>query len=176
MATAPALKTPAVSSTSRMAALRATAEGNGVKYGLYTATALVLYLAIAAIAGFLGSIEASALNGVIIMAGVVLSIRHLSMVKGRKFGYLQGYGTGIITAIVASALLGAAFWLLGGISQQAIAQIRTRDLFGSDLGVLISGLGIILMGTMTGVITALIAMQYYRSPDEEQFEMKDNEG
>lgn len=153
-----------------MAALRATAEGNGVKYGIYTAAVLVAYLIIAAVAGFLGNIEASALNGLIIVAGVVLSIRHLSMVKGRNFGYLQGYGTGIITALVASAILGAAFWLLGGISHQAITQIRTRDLFGADLGVLISGLGIILMGSMTGVITSLIAMQYYRSPSEEHSE------
>lgn len=157
-----------------MAALRATAEGNGVKYGIYTAAVLIIYLIIAAVAGFLGSIEASALNGLIVVTGVVLSIRHLSRVKGRNFGYLQGYGTGIITALVASAILGVAFWLLGGISQQAIAQIRTRDLFGSDLGVLISGLGIILMGTMTGVITSLIAMQYYRSDNEEHSEMKEN--
>jgi hypothetical protein len=174
MATAPALKTTAASSASRLAALRATAEGNGVKYGIYTAAVLIVYLVIAAVAGFLGNIEASALNGVIIMTGVVLSIRHLSIVKGRNFGYLQGYGTGIVTALVASAVLGAAFWLMGGISQQAISQIRTRDLFGSDLGVLISGLGIILMGTMTGVITSLIAMQYYRNADEEQGEMKEN--
>ncbi|MBO2011046.1 hypothetical protein [Hymenobacter negativus] len=173
MATAPALKSSAASSTSRLAALRATAEGNGVKYGIYTAAVLIVYLVIAAIAGFLGSIEASALNGLIVVAGVVLSIRHLSIIKGRDFGYLQGYGTGIITALVASALLGAGFWLLGGISQQAIAQIRTRDLFGSDLGVLISGLGIILMGTMTGVITSLIAMQYYRSANEGHSEMQE---
>lgn len=157
-----------------MAALRATTEGNGIKYGIYTAVVLIAYLVVAAMAGFLGSIEASALNGVIIMAGVVLSIRHLSIVKGHKFGYLQGYGTGIVTALVASAMLGVAFWLLGSISQQAIAQIRTRDLFGSDLGVLISGLGIILMGTMTGVITSLIAMQYYRSADEGKGEMEEN--
>ncbi|GAB3584254.1 hypothetical protein GCM10027345_31070 [Hymenobacter daeguensis] len=131
-------------------------------------------MVIAALTGFLGNIEASALNGAIIIAGVVLSIRHLRMVKGRSMGYLEGYGTGIITALIASAILGAAFWLMGGISQQAISQIRSRDLFGADLGVLISGLGIILMGTMTGVITSLIAMQYYRSPDEEQAEMKEN--
>jgi hypothetical protein len=174
MATAPALKTSAVSSTSRLAALRATAEGNGVRYGVYTAAVLIAYMVIAAVAGFLGNIEASALNGIIIVTGVVLSIRHLSLVKGRNMGYLEGYGTGIITALIASAVLGVAFWLLGGISQHAISQIRSRDLFGADLGVLISGLGIILMGTMTGVITSLIAMQYYRSPDEEQAGMKEN--
>jgi hypothetical protein len=168
MATASALKSSSSSAASRTAVLRATAEGNGIRYGLYTAAVMVIYTIIAAFAGFLGKIEAGSLNVVVIITGVVLSIRHLSKIKGRNFGYLQGYGTGIITALVASVLLGATFWLLGGISQQAVAEVRSRDLFGSDLGVLISGLGIILLGTMTGVITSLIAMQYYRNSDEKQ--------
>ena len=53
--------------------------------------------------------------------------------------------------------------------------IKARDLFGSDLGILISGLGIILVGTMTSVITSLIAMQYYRTPDESQSEVEDGD-
>ncbi|MFD2720185.1 hypothetical protein ACFST9_15785 [Hymenobacter monticola] len=155
-------------SASRLARLRATAENNGVRYGIYTGIGLVVYMVIAAVTGFMGSLEASSLNGAIIVLGVVLSIRHLRNVKGARMGYLEGYGTGIVTAMVASVMLGIAFWVMGGISPQAISQIRTRDLFGSDLGVLISGLGIILMGTMTGVITALVAMQHFRAPDEEQ--------
>jgi hypothetical protein len=163
-----ALKTSGSRSASRLAALRATAENNGVRYGIYTGVALIVYMVVAALTGFLGNIEASSVNGVLIAAGVVWSIRHLRLTKGQRMGYLEGYGTGIVTALVASVMLGIAFWVLGGVSHQAIAEIRTRDLFGADLGVLISGLGIILMGTMTGVITALIAMQYYRSDDEEQ--------
>ncbi len=174
-ASASAFKAPAVRSSSRLAALRATAENNGIRYGIYSGVVLIVYMVIAAVTGFLSSIEASSLNGVIIAAGVVLSIRHLRLTKGQRMGYLEGYGTGIVTALVASVMLGATFWLLGGISHQTIAQIRTRDLFGADLGVLISGLGIILMGTMTGVITALIAMQYYRSPDEEQTAAETND-
>jgi hypothetical protein len=167
-ASSSALKGTAARSTSRMAALRATAENNGVRYGIYTGIGLIIYMVIAAVTGFLGNIEASALNGAFIVLGVVLSIRHLRLTKGARMGYLEGYGTGIVTALIASVMLGIAFWILGGISHQTISQIRTRDLFGADLGVLISGLGIILMGAMTGVITALIAMQYYRSDDEEQ--------
>lgn len=162
------------SAANRLAALRSTAEGNGVRYGIYTGIPMVIYTIVAALAGFIGNIEAGALNVLITIIGVVLAIRHLSMVKGRHFGYLQGFGTGIITALVASVMLGAAFWLLGGISQSAVTEIRARDLFGADLGILIGGLGIILMGTMTGVITSLIAMQYYRTSDEAQSEMGDD--
>ena len=104
---------------------------------------------------------------VLLAAGVVLAIRRLKKAYGERMTYFGGFSTGIITALVASVVLGAFFWLLGGVSQAAIRQIQARDLFGSDLGVLISGLGIILLGTMTGVITSLVAMQYFKSPDHQ---------
>jgi hypothetical protein len=140
-----------------------TSEGNGLRMGVFTALVLMAYTGIAAMAGFLGSIEAGALDIVLLAAGVVLAIRRLKKVCGERMTYFGGFSTGIITALVASVVLGAFFWLLGGISQAAIRQIEARDLFGSDLGVLISGLGIILLGTMTGVITSLVAMQYFKS-------------
>ena len=148
-----------------MAANQLTSESNGFRVGVITAAVLVAYTGIAALAGFLDKIEAGTLNVVILAAGVVLAIRRLKQARGNKLSYFQGFSTGIITALTASVLLGIFFWVLGGISTAAVEQIKSRDLFGSDLGVLIGGLGIILLGTMTGVITSLIAMQYFKSPD-----------
>lgn len=140
-----------------------TSEKNGLRMGLLTALALIAYTGVAVLAGFLGQIEAGTLDIVLLAGGVVLAIRRLKLAFSERMSYFGGFSTGIITAMVASGLLGVFFWLLGGISQAAISQIEARDLFGSDLGVLISGLGIILLGTMTGVITSLIAMQYFKS-------------
>jgi hypothetical protein len=144
-----------------------TSESNGIRMGAFTAATLAAYTGIAAAAGFLGRLEAGTLDIVILAAGVVLAIRRLKQARGRRMSYFQGFSTGIITALVASALLGAFFWLLGGISQAAVQQIQARDLFGADLGVLIGGLGIILLGTMTGVVTSLIAMQYFKGGEGE---------
>lgn len=144
-----------------------TSENNGLRMGVYTALVLMAYTGVAALAGFLGSLEAGALDIVLLAAGVVLAIRRLKRACGDRMTYFGGFSTGIITALVASGVLGAFFWLLGGISQAAVRQIQARDLFGSDLGVLISGLGIILLGTMTGVITSLIAMQYFKSAEHQ---------
>ena len=144
-----------------------TSENNGLRMGIYTALGLIAYTGVAAMAGFLGSLEAGALDIVLLAAGVVLAIRRLKKARGKRMTYFGGFGTGIITALVASGLLGAFFWLLGGISQAAVSQIQARDLFGADLGVLISGLGIILLGTMTGVVTSLIAMQYFKSAEHQ---------
>lgn len=101
----------------------------------------------------------------ILVIGVVLAIKRLRRAQGIRMSYLPGFGTGIITALVASVLLGIFFWVLGGISQRAVQQIEARDLFGADMGMLIGGLGIILPGTMAGVVTSLVAMQYYKSPE-----------
>ena len=148
-----------------MAANQLTSESNGFRVGVITAAVLVAYTGIAALAGFLDKIEAGTLDVVILAGGVVLAIRRLKQARGNKLSYFQGFSTGIVTALTASVLLGIFFWVLGGISTAAVEQIKSRDLFGSDLGVLIGGLGIILLGTMTGVITSLIAMQYFKSPD-----------
>ena len=150
-----------------MADQQLTAETNGVRMGMLTALALIAYTGIAALAGFLGQIEAGTLDIVILITGIVMAIKRLKRVRGNHLSYFQGFGTGIITALTASALLGAFFWLLGGISKAAVEQIQARNLFGSDLGVLIGGLGIILLGTMTGVITSLVAMQHYKNADEQ---------
>ncbi|MCC3152558.1 DUF4199 domain-containing protein [Hymenobacter sp. BT770] len=153
-----------------MADLSITSENNGFRMGAYTAAALIAYTGIAMLAGFLDKIEAGSLDLVIIAAGVVMAIKRFKRARGNRMSYLQGFGTGIITGLVASVLLAAFFWLMGGISKgvmNSVQRIQARDLFGADLGVLIGGLGIILMGTMTGVIVSLIAMQYYKSPDHQ---------
>ncbi|GAB3324469.1 DUF4199 domain-containing protein [Hymenobacter humi] len=153
-----------------MVDLSITSENNGVRMGVVTALVLIAYTGIAALAGFLDKIEAGTLDLLILAVGVVLAIKRFKKARGNRMSYLQGFGTGIITALVASVLLALAFWLMGGISKgvmESVQRIQARDLFGADLGVLIGGLGIILMGSMTGVITSLIAMQYFKSPDHQ---------
>lgn len=150
-----------------MADTQLTSESNGVRMGALTAAVLIVYTGIAAMAGFLGKIEAGTLDIVILIAGIVLAIKRIKQVRGNRLSYFQGFSTGILTALTASVLLGVFFWLLGGISKSAVAQITARDLFGADLSILIGGLGIILLGTMTGVITSLVAMQYYKSTNHQ---------
>ena len=135
--------------------------------GALTAVVLVGYTGLAALAGFLGQIEAGTLDIVILAVGVTLAIKRYKKAKGDHMQYLNGFGTGILTALIASVILGVFFWLLGSISQAAVQQIEARDLFGADLGVLIGGLGVILLGTMAGVIVSLVAMQYYKSPEHQ---------
>ena len=145
-------------------------ENNGMRMGVLSGVVLMAYTGIAALAGFLDKLEAGALDLLILAGGVVLAIKRLKKARGNRLSYFQGFSTGIITALVASVLLAVFFWVLGGISKgvmDSVERIQARDLFGADLGILIGGLGIILMGTLSGVITSLVAMQYFKSPDHQ---------
>ncbi|RSK25266.1 DUF4199 domain-containing protein [Hymenobacter metallilatus] len=149
-----------------MATTHLTPETNGVRYGLFTAGGMMLYFLLASLFGLSEQIELSFLNGVIMIIGICMAISHYKRSRHGRMPYLHGFGTGIITAGVASVAFGFFFILYAGVLNRHIMDgIRAQDLFGFDLSVTIAFLAIILQGAMTGVIISLIAMQYYKSPD-----------
>ncbi|RSK45242.1 DUF4199 domain-containing protein [Hymenobacter rigui] len=149
-----------------MATTHLTPETNGVRYGLFTAGGMMLYFLLASLFGLAERIELSFLNGVIMVIGICMAIVHYKRYRHGRMPYLHGFGTGIITAGVASIAFGFFFILYAGVLNRHIMDgIRAQDLFGFDLSVTIAFLAIILQGAMAGVIISLIAMQYYKSPD-----------
>ena len=150
------------SSPSAPAGPTLTPEQNGFRFGLLTAAVLCVYTLLAAVLGFFSRIEAGSLNVLILIMGSVLAIRNLRKVRGEQMPYLGGYGTGIITALVASVVLGLFFIVLTTLMPKSLDLTQVENLFGFDLSVVIAFLAIVLMGSMTGVITSLIAMQYFK--------------
>lgn len=152
-----------------MGAVRITAENNGVRVGLLTGVAMIAYFLIANLLGFI-RIEYSFLNAGILAVGSVWAISRLKREKGDKLPYLQGFGTGIVTALVASVVFGLFFIVYSSINRDFMEQTRVQDLFGFDLSVTIAFLAIVLQGAMAGMIVSLIAMQYFKSPDHKPME------
>jgi len=144
-----------------------TPERNGFRYGLITAAVLCVYTLVAALLGFFSRIEAGSLDVLILIIGAVLAIRNFRNVRGDHMPYLGGYGTGIITALIASVVLGLFFVILTVVMPSSMDLTQVENLFGFDLSVVVALLAIVLMGAMTGVITSLVAMQYYKvsTPD-----------
>lgn len=140
-----------------------TPEQNGFRFGIVTGAVLCAYTLVAALLGFFSRIEAGSLDVVILILGSVLAIRHLKQLRGDQMPYLGGYGTGIISAMVASVVLGLFFIILTAVMPKSLDLTQVENLFGFDLSVVVAFLAIILMGTMSGVITSLIAMQYYKA-------------
>jgi hypothetical protein len=139
-----------------------TAEQNGFRFGLLTAAVLCVYTLIAALLGFFSRIEAGSLDVLFLVLGSVLAIRHFRQLRGDHMPYLGGYGTGIISALVASVVLGLFFIVLTVLMPKSLDLTQVENVFGFQLSVVIAFLAIILMGTMTGVITSLVAMQYFK--------------
>ncbi|MGI4744380.1 MAG: DUF4199 domain-containing protein [Janthinobacterium lividum] len=140
-----------------------TAERNGVRYGLLTAAVLSVYTLVAAFMGFFSRIEAGSLDVLMLVLGSVLAIRHFRQVRGNQMPYLGGYGTGIICAMVASVILGAVVFVIITFMSKSIDLSQIQNLFGENYSTIIALLAIILMGTMTGVMTSLVAMQYFKA-------------
>lgn len=149
---------------------RVTPETNGVRFGLLTAAVLGVYLLIAVFAGFFNNLLAGSLNLAFLAIGVVMAIANFKRVTHDRMPYLGGFGTGIITAIVASAGLAAVFILVSAIKPNLLELSRVRDLFGYDLSSLMAALAIVLMGSLGGMIISLVAMQYFKSPDHKAVE------
>lgn len=139
-----------------------TPEKNGFRFGLYTGGVLVAYTLIAVIAGFFQNITAGSLNVLILVLGSVLAIRNFRTVRGDTMPYFGGYGTGIVAAIVASVILGFCFLLLDAVVPSKLDLTQVQNVFGFEMSSIIGFLAIILMGSMSGVITSLLAMQFYK--------------
>ena len=139
-----------------------TPERNGFRYGLLTAAVLCIYTLAAALLGFFSRIEAGALDVLILIMGSVLAIRNYRNVRGGQMSYLGGYGTGIVTSLVASIILGVFFVILTLVMPKSMDLTQVENLFGFDLSIVIALMAIVLMGAMTGVITSLVAMQYFK--------------
>lgn len=144
-----------------------TIQSNAFRMGLLTGAVLVAYTTVAALAGFFHRIEAGSIDLAILVAGSTLAIARLSKAYNGKLPYFEGFSTGIVTSLVASVVLGLGFILLTIIFPHSMDLTQARDLFGFDLSVTLAFLAIVLVGAMTGVITALTAMQYFKkdAPD-----------
>ncbi|MGI4885796.1 MAG: DUF4199 domain-containing protein [Janthinobacterium lividum] len=150
-----------------MATAQPTTQTTSFRMGLITGAVLIVYTTAAALLGFFDRIEAGGIDLLILVAGATLAIARRSKVTNGQLSYFDGFGTGIVTALVASVLLGFGFIVLTVVVPHAMDLTRVRDIFGFDLSVVLAFLTIILMGTMTGVMTSLIAMQYFKkdAPD-----------
>ena len=149
---------------------RITPEKNGVRYGLPTAVGMAAYFLLASLLHLTDHVEFSFLNGIILAVGICMAIAHYRQVRHDRMPYLHGFGTGIVTALVAAVAFGLFFVVYTVINPAIMDQLRARDLFGFDLSVTIAFLAIMLQVVMSGVIISLIAMQYYKSPDHKPLE------
>ncbi len=148
-------------------------RNNSFSMGLLTGGVLIAYTTLAAVLGFFRHIEAGSIDLVILVAGATLAIARRSKEYNGQLPYFEGFSTGIVTALVASVVLALGFVVLTVIFPHSMDLTQARDLFGFDLSVTLAFLAIVLMGVMTGVITSLTAMQYFKKDAPDPMKISD---
>ncbi|KUG07729.1 DUF4199 domain-containing protein [Solirubrum puertoriconensis] len=140
-------------------------ERNAIRYGIFSAIGMSIYLVIASLFGFASNMSYSWLNQLVLVIGICMSIAHFKRVRHDRMPYLQGFGTGIMTGIVGSVLFALFFVIYVALFPNLMEELREEQLFGFDLSVTIAFLAIVLQGSWGGMIISLVAMQYFKSPD-----------
>ncbi|MFD2512596.1 DUF4199 domain-containing protein [Pontibacter locisalis] len=141
-------------------------ERVGIKYGVLTAAGLIGYFVIMMLLGLTDVIELRFLNGVIMAIGVTLAIRAYKISVNGQIAYLQGFGVGTITAVVATTLFAALMVLYIKIAGEGlVSTLSTQRYLGervmSTPGVVVF-IVLMLEGVISGVMISFIAMQWFK--------------
>jgi len=144
-------------------------EKIGIKYGVFTAVGLMLYFLLMNLLGFSHIIEFRFLNAVILAIGIVMAIRAFKKVKGGDIRYLQGLGTGYLTALVATAIF-SVFMLvfIKAFDDSLMEVLAAKNLFGESVSTtpgLVIFMVLMIEGMISGFMIGFIAMQYFKRED-----------
>ncbi|WP_242928269.1 DUF4199 domain-containing protein [Pontibacter vulgaris] len=144
-------------------------EKVGLKYGLFTAAALIAYFLLMRLFGLVHIIELRFLNGLIMAVGIVLAIRAYKIRVNGMIGYFTGLGTGFITAVIATVIF-ASFMLLyiKAFDGKLLEMLTAQSLFGDRMQVtpgLVIFIVLMLEGVISGFMISFIAMQYFKRDD-----------
>lgn len=138
----------------------------GIKYGLYTGLASIIYYLLLIATGLVEVVGLHFLLGVILTIGICVAIIRFKQARNGLIEYLQGIGLGFTVGIVSSILFSFAQvigdYLFGMVFS---APYRAEDFFGDHLAIWWNAVTWILLGIVLGPFIAYLAMQYFKSPD-----------
>lgn len=144
-------------------------EKIGIKYGLLTTVALIVYFIIMDLLGLTHITALHFLNGIIMAIGIVMAIRAYKRSMHGRIGYFSGLGTGVITAIVGTVLF-AVFVVLyvnigsGELLKTLAAEPYIGERVNTTPGIVIFSV-LMLEGVISGALMSFIAMQYFKSDE-----------
>ncbi|PVY40830.1 DUF4199 domain-containing protein [Pontibacter virosus] len=144
-------------------------EKIGLKYGLFTAFALIAYFLLMKLIGLEQIIELRFLNGLIMAIGVTLSIRGLKKMRQGDIGYFEGLGTGIITSALATVLFAVFMVVYIKAFDDGLLEVLAGEQFFGDRMAITPGIVIFMVlmleGVISGFMVSFIAMQWFKRRD-----------
>lgn len=132
-----------------------------VKYGLSIAAALIFYFLLIRLIGLHDNHWLRILNGIIVAYGIYAVIKKKKSIEKGNFEYFSGFGTGILTGVIATMV----FVLFMGIYLFHIEPLFAERLMGYIAGT--GGPEILLLilgveGVSSSVILSLTFMQKFK--------------
>ena len=138
-----------------------------VKYGIFTAVALILYFLALKLVGLHNNPWFRIVNGPIMGYALFIAIKHYKSVSESKFGYGSGFATGLATGFIATLLFAAfmclyMFYLDTSFTENLLKNWFSEFDFGSGILVFI----IIIEGLSSKVVLTLTCMQLFKKKQE----------
>ena len=144
-------------------------EKVGIKYGLLTTAALVIYFITMDLLNLTHYTTLHFLNGIIMSIGIVMAIHAYKRSMRGTISYFNGLGTGVITAVVGTVLFAVFVVLYVSIGNgELLNTLSAEPYFGERVnatpGIVIFSV-LMLEGIISGAMISFIAMQYFKRDD-----------
>ncbi len=134
----------------------------GVRYGLYTAIALISYFLLMQLVGLAYILELRILNLVIVLAGILMAIDKYRSVSNQQMEYLTGYGIGSSTTVVSVVIFSIFLGFYLSFDHEFMNHIRSTALMGRYLDPATAAFTVLGEGLSSGVIASFALMQWYK--------------
>lgn len=135
-----------------------------VKYGIFTAVALIVYFLALKLVGLHNNPWFRIVNGPIMAYALYIAIKHYKNSNGSGFDYGSGFATGLSTGFIATLLFAAfmciyMFYLDTKFTETLLENWFSEFDFGSGILVFI----IIIEGLSSTVVLTLTCMQLFKN-------------
>ncbi|MEM6516855.1 MAG: DUF4199 family protein [Bacteroidota bacterium] len=135
-----------------------------IRYGLSTAFSLIAYFLVLRLFDLHENPWLRVFNGIIMSLGIYYSIKYYKLSSGQKFDFINGYKTGIVTGILATAVftLFMAIYMFH-LDVEFSEQILSDWFSDYGVGVNILIFIVILEGIASSIVLTLGFMQFFKT-------------
>ena len=144
--------------------MKTSIEHIALRYGILTFGLLCLYFLLLNVFGLVHRIEFRLFNAIIMLYGCFAAVGTAKR-KLEDFDFLKGYGSGLLTALLASALFSFFGVLyLQFFDPSFIQEIKSNELLGIYQNKYIACAQIFIEGTASGFLFTHGAVMWYKKP------------
>jgi hypothetical protein len=152
--------------------MKASIENIALKYGMITFGLLSIYFLLLTALGLVHRIEFRLFNAIIMFYGCFTAVG-VAKQKLEDFNFLKGYGSGLLTALLASFLFSFFGVLyLHFIDPSFMQEIRSNELLGIYQNKFIACAQIFIEGTASGFLFTHGAVMWFKKPILEESPQK----